>query len=122
MKHILIIATTFVSLCMGMSSYAQTEPPKVPNIMEINRKKIDSLDQKLIEMIGTREKLVKEIGEYKAANHIPPLQASRFQEVLNRATAAGKTQGLSEDFIKELLNAIHKESLRIENEIKGKAK
>jgi chorismate mutase len=50
------------------------------NTMEVQRKKIDSLDKMLIEVLGARERAVKEIGIYKAKNNIPPLQAARFDE------------------------------------------
>jgi chorismate mutase len=74
----------------------------------------------LIQVIGEREKAVREIGVYKAENHIPPLQAARFQQVLEKGIAEGKEEGLSAEFITEILNSIHKESLRIEEEIKQK--
>lgn len=86
--------------------------------LKISRNKIDSLDKKLIALLGGREQVVKEIGIYKAKNNIPPLQADRFKQVLEKTIEAGKKEGLSEIFITELINAIHKESLRIEEEIK----
>lgn len=86
--------------------------------LKISRNKIDSLDKKLIALLGEREQVVKEIGIYKAKNNIPPLQADRFKQVLEKTIEAGKKEGLSEIFITELINAIHKESLRIEEEIK----
>jgi chorismate mutase len=88
--------------------------------LDMHRKKIDSLDQKLIKVLGERERIVKEIGIYKAKNNIPPLQASRFQQILKRAIKAGKEEGLSEEFITEFFNALHKESLRIEEELTQK--
>jgi len=88
--------------------------------LEINRSKIDSLDRLLMKVIGAREKAVREIGIYKAKNHIPPLQAARFQQVLEKGIAAGKEEGLSAELVTEILNSIHKESLRIEEEIKQK--
>lgn len=97
------------------SAGAQAVAAKPPTVLEVNRKMIDSLDSKIIETIALREKLVKEIGEYKAKNKIPALQTSRFQEVLNNAVKAGMQQGLSEEFVTELMNAIHRESLRIES-------
>jgi len=96
-----------------------TSPSSTMNPLESNRKKIDSLDQQLIELLGQRELVVKEIGIYKAKNHIPPLQAARFQQVLDRNIAAGKNHDLSPDFVTEVFNAIHKESLRKEEEIKS---
>ena len=79
---------------------------------------IDSLDNALVRIIGDREKIVREIGIYKAKHDVPALQANRFQEVLDRSIAAGKEQGLSSEFITRLMNLIHDESLRLENEIK----
>lgn len=71
-----------------------------------------------MELIGERERAVKEIGVYKAKNNIPPLQAARFKQVLEKSIIAGKKEGLSATFVTEMMNAIHKESLRIEDEIK----
>lgn len=99
---------------------AQSVTPKAPDqTLQVSRKKIDSLDKALIALVGERERVVKEIGVYKAKNNIPSLQADRFKQVLEKSVEAGKKEGLSETFITEFMNAIHKESLRIEDEIKG---
>ncbi|QNK61303.1 chorismate mutase [Pedobacter sp. PAMC26386] len=92
------------------------------DLLQVSRKKIDSLDKKLMEIIGERERVVKEIGIYKAKHHIPALQADRFKQVLEKSIAAGAKEGLSATFITEMMNAIHKESLRIEEEIKSEFK
>lgn len=104
-----------------MTSYlfAQSGQPKATDpTLEVARQKIDSLDKKLIEILGARERVVKEIGIYKAKNNIPSLQVARFQQVIDKGIAAGKKEDLSPEFITELLNAIHKESLRIEDALK----
>jgi chorismate mutase len=87
--------------------------------LDAGRVKIDSLDSQLIKVLGEREKIVKAIGVYKAKNHIAPLQEGRFKKVVEKTLAAGNKVGLSPEFIMELLNAIHKESLRIENGVKS---
>jgi chorismate mutase len=119
MTKVLRFLTPILMVFTALSTQAQSHSPKPPTTLDINRKKIDSLDSKIIETIGLREKLVKEIGVFKAMNHIPPLQASRFQAVLEKSLVLGKQQELSEAFVTELMNAIHKESLRIENAIKN---
>ena len=98
------------------AAHAQTSPVNTKQDLDASRHKIDSLDNQLMKVIGERERIVKEIGIYKAKNHIPPLQAARFKEVLDKGIAAGSKEGLSPEFITELLNAIHKESLRIEGD------
>ena len=117
----------FGLLLVSLLSYslvnAQTAPMNTPKsndqTLQISRKKIDSLDKALIALLGERERVVKEIGVYKAQNNIPALQADRFKQVIEKSIEAGKKEGLSETFVTELMNAIHKESLRIEEEIKA---
>lgn len=113
------LATLVVFFAGFSACQAQTDSKSdAGNTLEIQRKKIDSLDKVLIEVLGARERAVKEIGIYKAANHIPPLQPARFQEVVKRSIEAGAKEGLSAEFITRLLNDIHEESLRIEEGLK----
>ncbi|GAA4301356.1 chorismate mutase [Compostibacter hankyongensis] len=86
------------------------------NFLESSRMQIDSVDHALIQLIGRREDIVRAIGRYKAEKHIAPLQKARFNEVLEQSIAEGKKAGLSPEFIKTLMNAIHEESLRIERD------
>lgn len=118
--------TSFVSILFGVLlrgagvAYSQTAPaPAVDAALKVQRQKIDSLDNQLLKIIGLREQIVKEVGIYKAKNNIPPLQAARFQQILEKNIEIGKQMGLSREFITELMNAIHKESLRIEEEVKA---
>ena len=96
---------------------AKGQQPAIDTALENKRKVIDSLDRKLFEVLGARERVVREIGVYKAQHHIAPLQAARFQKVLEKGIEAGKKEGLSAEFVTEMLNAIHKESLRMEEAI-----
>lgn len=117
MKNIyLILALACGSILIANTSFGQTAGSDP--FLQSKRAQIDSLDKKLFEVLGARERVVKEIGVYKAKNNIPSLQAARFQQVLDKGIEAGKKEGLSAEFITELLNAIHKESLRIEDALK----
>ena len=113
--------SVFILILTCQKSCAQSTTHQSPDkALAKYRTTIDSLDNSVIELIGHREKIVREIGIYKAKHDIAPLQANRFQEVLDRSIAAGKKQGLSPEFITGLMNLIHAESLRLENEIKNK--
>jgi len=120
MKKIYLSLSTCILLTISIAKLHAQTSGKDDSILTTGRKQIDSLDKKLIEILGERERIVKEIGIYKAQYHIPPLQAARFQKVLENGIAAGKKEGLSIEFVTELLNAIHKESLRIEEDVKIK--
>jgi chorismate mutase len=120
MKIIQVLATLVISIGVFTTCQAQTDSKQnTDNPMEIQRRKIDSLDKKLIEILGARERAVKEIGIYKAKNNIAPLQPARFQEIMRKNIAAGAKEGLSAEFITKLLNAIHEESLRIEENLRS---
>lgn len=119
-----ITCKTLLIMVIGVLNYtianAQTKPANstvnTNPYLAANRKIIDSLDNELIQVLGKREEIVRQIGIYKAKNHIAPLQAARFQEVVNKGITAGKKVGLSPEFITKLLNAVHEESLRIERD------
>ena len=113
-KRILMVAA--MCLISRIASYAQSKAINTKQDLDAGRVKIDSLDNQLMKILGERERIAQAIGVYKAKNHIPPLQEARFKEVLNKSIEAGKKEGLSAEFITELMNAIHKESLRIEDE------
>jgi chorismate mutase len=116
-KTILLGTVLFIigfTTCHAQINSKQT----ADNPIEIQRKAIDSLDKKLIEILGARERVVKVIGLYKTQHNIPPLQPARFQEIMQKSIEAGAKEGLSAAFITKLLNAIHEESLRIEESLK----
>ena len=117
-KRLLLLPVMY--LLNGNAADAQTKTAELhvnsKQDLEASRVKIDSLDKQLIKIIGERERIAKAIGVYKAKNNIPPLQEARFKQVVANSVAAGALEGLSAEFVTELMNAIHKESLRIEND------
>src|ERR1700759_1552822 len=116
-KLYLTITAVFIG---GLFSFhtcmAQQMTVNTKQDLNAGRAKIDSLDNLLMKGVGERERIAQAIGVYKAKNHMPPLAEARFKEVLNKSIEAGKKEGLSAEFITELMNAIHKESLRIESD------
>lgn len=79
------------------------------------REKIDLLDKQLWDIIAARVAIAREIGEWKRLNHEPIVQAKRYQEVMENCLQWGKKQGLSEEVISSVMEAIHKESIRVES-------
>jgi chorismate mutase len=112
--------TTITVFIVGLFSFgtcmAQQMTINTKKELNAGRAKIDSLDNQLMKILGERERIAEAIGVYKAKNHIPPLAEARFKEVLNKSIEAGKKEGLSAEFITALMNAIHRESLRIESD------
>ena len=79
------------------------------------REEIDQLDEQLWDIIAQRADLAREIGEWKHAHGEQILQPERYQQVVERCLLQGKQHGLSETLIREVMEALHKESVRIES-------
>jgi chorismate mutase len=54
------------------------------------RQQIDSIDQRLVQLIQERARVVQEVGVIKQEAHIPVTDASREQVVIQKAENLGK--------------------------------
>jgi len=81
------------------------------------RAKIDVIDENLLYVLSSRMKVSRRIGEYKRKSNISILQTSRWDSVLAKVVEKGREYGLSEDFVKDVFNAIHEASVEVQNQI-----
>ncbi len=75
------------------------------------RRQIDSLDEKIIELLSARMDVAEQIAGYKRENNIAIYQPERWREILENGLAKGSSLGLSEEFISLMMKAIHQESI-----------
>ncbi len=80
------------------------------------REKIDSIDIQLIELMGQRMDVVRQMAQYKKHHNIPILQLKRWKEIIDSRTKKAEELRLNEDFVKLLLEAIHLEAIRVQSE------
>ncbi len=85
--------------------------------IDLLRSQIDVIDENLLNMLASRMKVSRKIGEYKRDNNIAILQASRWDSILEEMIRKGAENGLDEKFITAVFNAIHEASVRVQNEI-----
>jgi chorismate mutase len=85
------------------------------------RRHIDNLDNELISILSERMRVSREIGHYKKENNMPILQANRYDEILTKRIAQAIELGMSQEFIKSILEAIHEESVQQQVKIINKA-
>lgn len=76
------------------------------------RKQIDEIDEKILEILAKRMRISGEVAQYKKEHAISVLQATRYDEILTKRSEEGKQLGMSPDFIKEVFEAIHAESVK----------
>lgn len=76
------------------------------------RQELDMIDSQLLELLSRRMKISASIGAIKREHNMPFFQPERWQQVLDKQIANGRNLGLDEQFVKELSEKIHGESLR----------
>ena len=81
------------------------------------RAQIDILDENLLYTLGSRMGVSKKIGAYKREHNVAILQMTRWDQLLAGMQEKARTYGLSEKFIADVFNAIHEESVRVQNEV-----
>ncbi len=81
------------------------------NLTEL-RRQIDQIDEQLLEILSKRMRISREIGIYKKEHNMPILQSPRYNEILEKRSLMGASMELSTDFVKNILQEIHEESVR----------
>lgn len=85
------------------------------------RKQIDEIDNDLLELLARRMRVSDEIGIYKKEHNMPILQEKRYDEILQKRVSQAEELGMSSEFMKTVLVAIHEESVRHQMEIMKEA-
>lgn len=85
--------------------------------LEFLRQDIDNIDISLLNLLKKRMDVVEKIGRYKKDNNISVLQIKRWNNIINERSELGAKLGLNNNFIKEILKRVHKESIQIQHNI-----
>ena len=85
--------------------------------LEDLRAKVDKMDEDLIETLKARMDLVKLLGEFKREHKVTAFQLERWNEILDTRTSHGRDLGLDQNFISEMMERIHSESIKIQLEL-----
>ena len=86
------------------------------NLSEL-RNQIDAIDNDLLHILSKRMRISREIGTHKKEHNMPVLQATRYDEIIQKRVILGESLGIGQDFVKKVLEAIHEESVRQQMEI-----
>lgn len=85
------------------------------------RQRIDAIDDQLIDLLGARLNIVREVATYKKQNATPVMQPGRVEEVKARCRARAENFDVRGEFINTLYDLIIGEACRIEDEAMAKA-
>lgn len=93
-------------------THEQSENLDFDNRMRGLREQVDELDSQMLELIGRRMKIAREMGLLKADQQVSTLQPHRWQQILDDRVRKGGSLDLSEDFVLQVMQSIHEEAIR----------
>ena len=89
----------------------------IKNHMNNIRLRIDELDKLLMQHLGSRMELAREIAELKKEHNVSILQMQRWKEVMEQCMLKADEMGLHREFIRNIFIQIHDESIRLQSAI-----
>lgn len=98
----------------------EEDNPEFARRLEKYRREIDQIDSELFALLGRRMDVSDRIGQEKRDNNVAILQRNRWRIIVHNMTARAEELGLSAEFIKTVLDAIHIESINRQNKIMNK--
>lgn len=81
------------------------------------RRQIDECDNSLIEILNKRMDISRQIGYFKKEHDMQVVHTNRFDEILINRMKQAQELGMSSEFMKKIMTAIHEESVRQQIEI-----
>ena len=76
------------------------------------RRQLDETDDTLFLLLLQRMQISKQIGDFKREHNLPVLQEKRYAEILRNRLEWAKQNGLDEEIVQRIMDAIHEESCR----------
>lgn len=95
-----------------LSTQGGAQESSVAERLEKLRGKIDRIDDELIEVLARRMETSDEIGLLKREAGMTVLQPGRYSRLVENRVVEASRLGLSESFMRGILEAIHEESVR----------
>lgn len=88
--------------------------------IEALRSQIDECDNSLLDILAKRMRISREIATYKREHNMTVVQATRYNEILDKHGAQGVLCGMSDEFVRTIFERIHEESVRQQLEVINK--
>ncbi len=129
MKRTIILAAILALTCISTSAQnagSPNTPITTNNVVDAEcelkelRMQIDSIDNEIIDLLAKRMQVCLAVGRYKKEHGLAVVQSNRYNEIVEKRSKLGTEKGLSEDFVKQIVELIHTESVRQQQEITGK--
>ena len=81
------------------------------------RKKVDEIDDEIINLLGKRQSMVKSIGKIKKSNGVEILSAARERQILERILLNGEKKKVDLELIDRIYRVIFKNSRKVKRSV-----
>ena len=89
--------------------------------LEEHRRKIDHIDDRIVDLLAERLDIVRVLAKIKAENGIPAVLPDRVEEVIDRCTARAEGRKLSPELVRLLYTLIVDHCCTMEEEYISKS-
>jgi chorismate mutase len=93
------------------------DDPEFVKALDMLRDQIDQIDGELFSLLSRRMKISESIGRVKKANDVAILQSTRWGTIKERILSQAEKLELGREFLGEILEAIHLESINRQNSV-----
>ncbi len=97
-----------------------TDDPEFIRSLDQFRDEIDRIDSEIFDLLGRRMKISEKIGRVKKENDVAILQSNRWGAIKERILSQSEKLELSREFLNEILEAVHVESISRQNSVMNK--
>ena len=111
-----ITPDALVRIVGGLNLQQPAGTPDAEHQLAPLRDSIDTIDHQLVGLLAERMELSRKIADIKRQCHMPVFQSQRWQSVLHDRLVQATAIGLDASFMRELLEKIHAESVRVQLE------
>jgi chorismate mutase len=81
------------------------------------REKTAVLDDRLFDILAARMRISEEVGRFKKENNIIVLQPAHWIKIIKQRLSSAADLDLSEEFVRQIMDAIHQESIRHQTKV-----
>ena len=92
----------------------QTDSTVADGQLQRLREEIDVLDGQLLQVLRARLGVADEIAQVKEKGNLAVYQPKRWEQLLQQRKVAAKKLGLSAEFVEDIFEKIHAESVRVQ--------
>jgi isochorismate pyruvate lyase len=101
---------------MTPAKAAPLSPDQQRALLAPYRARLDALDTQIVELLGKRFDVVREVAALKAENGIAPILPDRIEEVVARARAKAVEEGVDPKLVEQIYRTIIDAACRLETD------